>query len=42
LALPDVVAARARGVAMAALAGAVDVNVVVFDRAGALIGHAGG
>lgn len=41
LALPDVVAARARGVAMAALAGAVDVDVVVFDRAGALIGHAG-
>jgi cobalt-precorrin-5B (C1)-methyltransferase len=39
--LADAVAARARGVALAALAGDMDVDVVVFDRAGTMIGHAG-
>ncbi len=40
LPLADAVAARARFVAQAALAGASAVDVAVFDRAGALIGHA--
>jgi cobalt-precorrin-5B (C1)-methyltransferase len=40
--LADAVAARARAVALAALAGSTAVDVVVFDRAGTLIGHAGG
>src|SRR6185437_5584966 len=39
--LADLIAAQAREVALATLAGAVTVDVVVFDRAGALIGHAG-
>jgi cobalt-precorrin-5B (C1)-methyltransferase len=38
--LADAVAARARAVALAALAGSTAVDVAVFDRAGALIGHA--
>jgi cobalt-precorrin-5B (C1)-methyltransferase len=41
VALADAVAARARAVALAALAGATAVDVAVFDRDGALIGHAG-
>jgi cobalt-precorrin-5B (C1)-methyltransferase len=40
-ALAQRVAAQAREVALATLAGAVAVDVAVFDRAGALIGHAG-
>ena len=39
--LAELIAAQAREVAMATLAGAVTVDVAVFDRAGALIGHAG-
>jgi cobalt-precorrin-5B (C1)-methyltransferase len=40
-ALADDTAARARTVARAVLAGGVDVDVAVFDRGGARIGHAG-
>jgi cobalt-precorrin-5B (C1)-methyltransferase len=40
-ALVDAVAAGARGTALATLAGGTDVEVLVFDRAGALIGRAG-
>ncbi|MFQ5984025.1 MAG: cobalt-precorrin-5B (C(1))-methyltransferase [Alphaproteobacteria bacterium] len=40
LALGDVVAGRARDVALATLAGGIDVDVAVFDRAGKLVGHA--
>jgi cobalt-precorrin-5B (C1)-methyltransferase len=40
-ALADDVAARARAVARAVLAGSVDVDIVIFDRAGVRIGHAG-
>ena len=39
--LADAVAAQARGVAQAALAGGIDVDVVVVDAAGAVIGRAG-
>jgi cobalt-precorrin-5B (C1)-methyltransferase len=39
--LADLIAAQAREVALATLAGAVTVDVAVFDRTGALIGHAG-
>ncbi len=38
--LAELVARRAREVALAALAGETTVDVAVFDRAGALIGHA--
>lgn len=38
--LAELVARRARDVALAALAGETTVDVVVFDRAGTLIGHA--
>jgi cobalt-precorrin-5B (C1)-methyltransferase len=41
LPLADVVARRAREVALATLAGGIAVDVVVFDRAGQRIGHAG-
>jgi cobalt-precorrin-5B (C1)-methyltransferase len=40
-ALVDAVAAGARATALATLAGGTDVEVLVFDRAGALIGKAG-
>jgi cobalt-precorrin-5B (C1)-methyltransferase len=40
-ALVDAVAAGARATALATLAGGTDVEVLVFDRAGALIGRAG-
>jgi cobalt-precorrin-5B (C1)-methyltransferase len=39
--LADLIAFQAREVALATLAGAVRVDVAVFDRAGTLIGHAG-
>ncbi len=39
--LADVVARRAREVALATLAGGIAVDVAVFDRDGKLIGHAG-
>jgi cobalt-precorrin-5B (C1)-methyltransferase len=39
--LAGAVARRARGVALATLAGGVAVDVAVFDRGGTLIGHAG-
>lgn len=39
--LADAVARRARSVAMAALAGGIAVDVVVFDRQGRRLGHAG-
>ena len=39
--LADVVARRAREVALATLSGGIAVDVVVFDRAGRLLGHAG-
>ena len=43
LPLADLVAARARGAALTVLAGApVAVEVMIFDRAGALIGHSEG
>jgi cobalt-precorrin-5B (C1)-methyltransferase len=41
LALPDAVAQRARSTALAALAGGTALDVVVFDRQGRKIGHAG-
>jgi cobalt-precorrin-5B (C1)-methyltransferase len=40
--LADLIAARAREVALATLSGETAVEVVIFDRAGTLIGHAGG
>lgn len=40
--LADAMAARARGAAMAALAGDTAVEVMIFDRAGNLVGRAGG
>ncbi len=39
--LADVVARRAREVALATLSGGIAVDVAVFDRAGRLLGHAG-
>jgi cobalt-precorrin-5B (C1)-methyltransferase len=39
--LADKVARNARAVALATLAGGIDVDVVIFDRKGELIGHAG-
>ncbi|MCH7710708.1 MAG: cobalt-precorrin-5B (C(1))-methyltransferase [Proteobacteria bacterium] len=39
--LADKVARNAREVALATLAGGIDVDVVIFDRKGELIGHAG-
>ena len=42
VALADRVAAGAREVALAALAGDVAVEVLVFDRQGQLVGRAGG
>ena len=39
--LADQVAAEARGVALATLAGGTDVAVVIVDRSGNLLGHAG-
>lgn len=39
--LADKVARNARSVALATLAGGIDVDVVIFDRKGELIGHAG-
>ena len=39
--LADVVARRAREVALATLSGGIAVDVVVFDREGRLLGHAG-
>ena len=41
LALADLTARRAREVALATLAGGIDVEVAIFDRAGTLIGRAG-
>lgn len=41
LPLPELVARRAREVALATLSGGVAVDVAVFDRAGRLVGHAG-
>jgi cobalt-precorrin-5B (C1)-methyltransferase len=41
-ALADAVARAAREVALATLAGGTAVDVAIFDRQGALIGHAGG
>ena len=40
LGLGDLVAARAREVALATLAGETDVEVCIFDRDGGLVGHA--
>lgn len=42
LALGDVVAGRARAVALATLSGGIDVDVAIFDRSGRLVGRAGG
>ncbi len=39
--LADDTAVRARAVARAALAGSADVDIVIFDRSGTLLGHAG-
>ena len=39
--LADAVARKAREVALATLAGGIDVDVAIFDRKGKLIGHAG-
>ncbi|MDP6927847.1 MAG: hypothetical protein QGG84_12260, partial [Rhodospirillales bacterium] len=41
VALGDAVAARARGVAMATLAGGTEVDVMIFGRTGELVGRAG-
>jgi cobalt-precorrin-5B (C1)-methyltransferase len=41
LALADAVAARAREVALAAVASSTRIEVMVFDRQGRLVGHAG-
>ncbi len=40
--LANLVAARAREVALATLSGDTEVEVVIFDRSGTVIGHAGG
>ncbi len=39
--LADLIAVQAREVALATLPGSITVDIVVFDRAGTLIGHAG-
>ena len=41
LRIGDVIAARARGVIMATLAGWTQVDVMIIDRNGALVGQAG-
>ena len=41
LKLADIIAARARGVIMATLAGGTQVDVIIVDRAGQMVGQAG-